>query len=116
MKNTDLFETPELLPTEIKAILDKYSKIEMDYPDLANMALEMEAKGYTFEYGLCGTPFNLREMENTITYHRQPTKAEIKFGHGAKHYKDFPLSQCTKPDGNYKKWLICTIDGLRYYY
>jgi len=40
----------------------------------------------------------------------------IKFGHGAIHYKDFPLSQCTKKDGNYKKWLICPIDGLRYYY
>ena len=55
-------------------------------------------------------------MENTITYHRKPTKAEIKFGHGATHYKDFTLTQCTKPDGNYKKWLICPIDGLRYYY
>lgn len=55
-------------------------------------------------------------MENTITYHRNPTAAELKFGHGATHYKDFPMSKCVKKDGNYKKWLVCPIDGLRYYY
>lgn len=55
-------------------------------------------------------------MSNTITYHRPPTKAEIKFGEGATHYKDFDMDFCLKPDGNYKKWLKCPIDGLRYYY
>lgn len=30
--------------------------------------------------------------EQTIQCHREPTKGEIKFGHGATHYRDFPLS------------------------
>jgi hypothetical protein len=167
MKNTDLFETPELLPDNIKAILDSFDCETLSYQDCETMLAEMEKLGYTFEFGLDAVPFNLRiseiylfddwvgnmlnssdyseteilsfeehyqnlltfeentnlfidwqseNSENVITYHREPTKAEIKFGHGATHYKDFPLSQCTKKDGNYKKWLICPIDGLRYYY
>lgn len=52
----------------------------------------------------------------TITYHREPTKGEIKFGHGATHYKDFNKDFCTNKDGNYKKWVKCPIDNLRYYY
>jgi len=42
---------------------------------------------------------------NTITYHRNPTKSEIKFGEGAIHYCDFDLNICVKPDGNYKNGL-----------
>jgi len=53
---------------------------------------------------------------NVITYHRKPTPYEIKFGEGATHYKDFKRSQCTKPNGCRKQWLICPVDGLRYYY
>lgn len=52
-----------------------------------------------------------------ITYHRNPTIGEIKFGEGAIHYKDFDRETCW----NYKKdqpkkWLYCPFDGLRYYY
>jgi hypothetical protein len=59
---------------------------------------------------------NGRIYANLITYHRNPTPWEIKFGEGATHYKDFRRSQCTKPNGCRKQWLICPIDGLRYYY
>lgn len=49
------------------------------------------------------------------TYHREPTEAEIKFGYGATHYRDFHPSQCVKKsDGLLKKWLLAD-DGLRYY-
>lgn len=36
----------------------------------------------------------------TITYHREPTAAEIRFGEGAIHYKDFDVDFCwnTKKD------------------
>jgi hypothetical protein len=54
-------------------------------------------------------------MEVEITYHRNPTKSEIKFGYGATHYKDFPMEMCIKKDGKLKKWLKCPHDGLRYY-
>ena len=47
-------------------------------------------------------------------YHRKPTPAEIKFGHGATHYKSFDESICLKPDGTLKKRLKCPIDGLIY--
>ena len=118
MQTIDLFSTPELLPEQIKAILDTFDVETLSYQDCETMLAEMEKLGYTFEFGLDATPFNLRisEIENVITYHRKPTTAEIKFGHGATHYKDFTLSQCTKKDGNYKKWLVCPVDGLRYYY
>ena len=51
----------------------------------------------------------------SITYHRNPTKAEIKWGAGATHYKDFHPQDCKKMDGTLKKWLVCPFDGLRYY-
>jgi hypothetical protein len=52
----------------------------------------------------------------TITFHRNPTEYEIKFGYGAIHYKDFDVKDCLKKDGTLKKWLVCPVDGLRYYY
>lgn len=54
-------------------------------------------------------------LYTVFEYHRQPTQAEIKFGEGATHYKDFNASICKKPNGDFKKWLVCPIDGLRYY-
>ena len=50
-----------------------------------------------------------------LTYHRNPTAGEIKFGEGAIHYKDFAYTECQKDNGDFKTWLICPIDGLRYY-
>jgi hypothetical protein len=50
-----------------------------------------------------------------ITGHRSPTMAEIKFGYGAIHYKDFDRELWAKPDGSLKKWIVCWVDGLRYY-
>lgn len=63
---------------------------------------------------------DITEKNNSmVTYHRKPTKGEIKFGHGAMHYKDFPINEVinhkeTKLE--FKKWFICPIDKLRYYY
>jgi hypothetical protein len=48
-----------------------------------------------------------------ITYHRKPTASEIKFGHGATHYRDFTAKDVTKTDGNLKKRLKAD-DGLIY--
>jgi len=50
----------------------------------------------------------------TVKYHRNPTKAEIKFGYGAIHYRSFPAGECiNKSTGMLKKWLIA--NGVRYY-
>jgi len=49
-----------------------------------------------------------------IEYHRKPTQGEIKFGHGATHYKVFVVHSVTKKDGSLKKRHKCPIDGLIY--
>lgn len=54
-------------------------------------------------------------LNGKVEYHRNPTYSEIKFGEGAIHYKDFDVNFCIGCDGNLKKWLVCPIDGLRYY-
>ena len=48
------------------------------------------------------------------TYHRPPTQSEIKFGHGATHYKDFDASLCLGKEGKLKSKLKCPEDGLWY--
>lgn len=52
------------------------------------------------------------------TYHREPTRAEIKFGYGATHYRDFHPDRVVKKRVGelvfLKKWILAD-DGLRYY-
>lgn len=50
-----------------------------------------------------------------IQYHRQPTKAEIKFGYGAIHYATFDRSECINKEGDLKRWFKSSRDNLRYY-
>jgi hypothetical protein len=45
---------------------------------------------------------------------RNPTKAEIKFGYGAIHYKTFPREIFERKNKTLKRWTVCPIDGLRY--
>jgi hypothetical protein len=53
----------------------------------------------------------------TRQYHRNPTEAEIRFGHGATHYREFKFSECYNPEtGNPKKRLKAKDDGLWYTY
>ena len=54
-------------------------------------------------------------MERIVTYHRAPTQWEIRFGYGATHYLDVPMSMVMKPDGRLKRWFRSSTDGLRYY-
>jgi len=49
-----------------------------------------------------------------LTYHRRPTASEIKFGHGATHYRDFPIAECLKKDDSIKNRLKAKNDGLIY--
>jgi hypothetical protein len=57
--------------------------------------------------------------EKTFEYHRKPTAFEIKFGWGATHYRDFPLSECIKEKNKdglpiLKQRLKAKNDGLIY--
>ena len=61
----DLFEDYENIPAKIKNILDKYSEkygvgSEMDYKESAKMLKEVQAFGFTFDYGLDNEPYGLR--------------------------------------------------------
>ena len=52
----------QVLPEAVQTILDKYSTGENDYENCANMAIELEAVGYTCDYGLDAEPHNLRKL------------------------------------------------------
>lgn len=58
----------------------------------------------------------ITNQENTTySYWRNPTKGEIKFGHGAIHYRDFDREQCFNEDGTFKLALKAKDDRLKYY-
>jgi hypothetical protein len=58
------------------------------------------------------TPKQLRNAK--LEFSREPTASEIKFGYGARHYKDFDSAVFLKKDGTIKRRLKCPIDGLIY--
>jgi hypothetical protein len=76
-------------------------------------------KGEFYSIGYATNPRaqELDDIEGAckVTYWRNPTKAEIKFGHGAIHYRDFKVSECRNKESKLKKWFIAD-DGLRYNY
>jgi len=53
---------------------------------------------------------NCKEVE----YSRKPTRAEIAFGYGAKHYRSFPLKDVINNKGEIKKKLLSKDDNLWY--
>lgn len=58
----------------------------------------------------------IRDDVETVTRHRPPTPGEIRFGHGATHYRDFTVSQVCFPGTRIPKaWFVAADDGLRYY-
>jgi hypothetical protein len=60
----DLFETPELIPNEVQAVLETFDEdCANTYTELARIVLEIEAFGYTFDYYLDAEPYGLRPIE-----------------------------------------------------
>ena len=59
--------------------------------------------------------FPVRDDVTTVTYYRPPTPGEIRFGHGATYYRDFPVEACCKPGTRFLKRWFKADDGLRYY-
>lgn len=59
----DLFETPELIPNEVQAVLDTFNE-ENDntYAELGRIVRELRKLGYTFNYGLDAEPYGLRPI------------------------------------------------------
>lgn len=61
---TDLFEHAEQQPPQLRPIVEKYSAMDDGDPYAACAAFleEVEAIGYTFDYGLDGIPVDLRPI------------------------------------------------------
>ena len=57
----------------------------------------------------------VRDDVTEAEYHRPPTPSEVKFGHGATHYRTFPIEECCKPGTRVLKTWFVADDGLRYY-
>jgi hypothetical protein len=59
----DLFETPELIPNEVQAILETFDEnTDNTYFELDRILCEIEELGYTFDYYLDAEPYGLRPM------------------------------------------------------
>lgn len=57
----DLFEHYENLPQDVLNILDETTGDE-DYDELYAILDRLKPLGYTFEIGMCGSAYNLREL------------------------------------------------------
>jgi len=59
----DLFETPELIPHDVQAILESFDEESSNtYKELDRIVNELELIGYTFDYGMGAEPYNLRKL------------------------------------------------------
>ena len=59
----DLFETPELIPSEVQEILETFDEDKPNtYLELDRLVNELENIGYTFEYWLDGESYGLRPI------------------------------------------------------
>jgi hypothetical protein len=58
----DLFDTPELIPDDVKAILKEYEDGDFTYSDCEELELILNSVGYTIDWGLEAEPYNLRPL------------------------------------------------------
>jgi len=59
----DLFETPELMPNEVQAILESFDEDSGNtYLELDRLLSELEPLGYIFDYYLDAEPYGLRPI------------------------------------------------------
>jgi hypothetical protein len=58
----DLFESPELWPANLRAILALYLTKEQTYANLLNLENDLIKIGYSIEYGLDCMAYNLQKI------------------------------------------------------
>lgn len=74
----DLFETPELIPSDVQAILESFDEDAPNtYLELDRIMNELEVLGYTFDYELDAEPYGLR-----------PNNMELEELEGWEHVND----------------------------
>ena len=63
---TDLFEHIETLPKEVQNVLDEYNVLEcnygLSYIELNQLEENLKTYGYSFQWGLDCTPYNLQKI------------------------------------------------------
>lgn len=59
---TDLFETPELIPTDVTEVLGTFNEELDGYKELDRILEELKPLGYTFDYGLDADPYDLQKL------------------------------------------------------
>ena len=69
-----------------------------------------------YTYGQWAIALIVTRLYMPVTYWRKPTPAEISFGNGATHYRDFEFADCLNKFGRIKRWFVSKDDGLRYYH
>lgn len=58
----DLFETPELIPSEVQAVLETFNEEADPYWELERVLKQVEKLGYTFDFYLDAEPYGLRPV------------------------------------------------------
>ena len=58
----DLFEIYETLPMEVQEVINNFSEKDNDYDNCAQLVEELEAVGYTCDYGLDASPYDLKQI------------------------------------------------------
>jgi hypothetical protein len=58
----DLFETPNLWPSDLKALLAFYMAKDQNYINLLQLEIDLKKLGYSIEYGLDCVAFNLQKI------------------------------------------------------
>lgn len=58
----DLFETPELIPQDVQAILETFNEDADPYHELDRVRDGIFELGYTFDYYLDADPYGLRPV------------------------------------------------------
>jgi hypothetical protein len=59
----DLFEKYEELPKEVLDIIEEFSEKENDYKVCEDLKNRLKLVGYTCEYDLSATPYNLKVLD-----------------------------------------------------
>ncbi len=59
----DLFDTPELIPENVTAILESFNEETDAYSELNRVNNELIKIGYSFDWYLDAQPYNLHKIE-----------------------------------------------------
>jgi len=78
---------------------------EANYNEYSDLLKELIGQGYT--------TLNVINTQ-TIECYREPTESEVKFGHGAIHWKTFKLANLLNKKGKIKTIFTCKSDNLKY--